>query len=65
MLLYTTLTAAELSYKGNLQRRTTPSFFPAYICGSSLTSFCQTDRDQPACAVTKAYLNPDHFPKYH
>lgn len=62
--LHTTQSAAQLGYKGNLTENHT-LLLPAYVCGGSLTPFCQTDCDQLACAVTKAYLNPDHFPKHH
>lgn len=61
--LHITLSAAELGYKGNLTENHT--LLPAYVCGSTLTPFCQTDWDQLVCADTKAYLNPDHSPKHY
>lgn len=51
--------AAELGYRAHLCLYR--ALLPIRIPSCSLTSFCQTDGEQPARSVAAAYLIPDHF----
>jgi len=50
--------------RAGLQGQPLTQFFPDYIYGGSLPSFCQTDGDQLTHAIAKAHVNPEHFARH-